>query len=217
MSDQPLKHALKAHYQSVELNEAQLNQLDRLQAQYKVDEAKPQPHKTPPYAIAATLLLALTAGVIFGTQFSSTQVLPDTSVAAQEAQHQFQRIAEEVTLNHRKLRPLEVTSSAFNEVRDYFTQLDFRPSRSELFNPQNSTLIGGRYCSIEGVMAAQIRYQNENGEMTTLYETAYEPSVFKNIPDVDAGLAPIIQYSDGYKVALWKEKGLIMASVSAPD
>ena len=85
-----------------------------------------------------------------------------------------------------------------------------------IFNPKNSTLIGGRYCSIEGVTAAQIRYQNEHGEITTLYETAYKPSVFKGIPNVDQGEQPIIQYIDGYKVSLWMEKGLIMAAVTAP-
>ncbi len=218
MTDKTLKEAIQDQYKAVQLTDDQLNQLDQLQAKHQVNkQVSGKKSSINYYGLAAAITVTLLLGLMFGSQFTTFNSDSQDTIAQGESSDLFRRVAEEVTLNHRKLRPLEVTTNSFDEIRGYFTQLDFRPSSSNIFNPKDSTLIGGRYCSIEGITAAQIRYQNSAGEMTTLYETAYKPSVFKGFPNVDQGKQPIIQYTDGYKVSLWMEKGLIMAAVTAPE
>ncbi|MFT4799487.1 MAG: hypothetical protein ACI9B8_002041 [Sulfitobacter sp.] len=67
-----------------------------------------------------------------------------------------QLIAAEVAKNHINMKPLEVQTGKLNELKDYFTELDFSPVQSSHFSA--GQLIGARYCSVQGVTAAQLRY-----------------------------------------------------------
>lgn len=127
-------------------------------------------------------------------------------------------IALEVIDNHLKLKPLDVAAGSMDEVRDFFTQLDFSPLAPDLlesrFGLAQSSMLGGRYCSIKGVSAAQLRYQRGGGDLSTLYEVAYDPEVFGFVPSVDRGEAPRELLLKGLKVNLWVEKGLLMVLVT---
>ena len=127
------------------------------------------------------------------------------------------KIADEVAMNHIKMKPMELKSDRLAPLRDYFTQLDFSVVNSDLLAKQNYTMLGGRYCSIQGVTAAQIRYRTDNGQKVTLYEVAYDPKLYGDIPKIEQGEAPLSIDVKGVSVSLWVEKGLLMAEASSLD
>jgi len=61
---------------------------------------------------------------------------------------------------------------------------------AQRFTLTETTLQGGRYCSIQGVTAAQLRYSLGEDEVSTLYEVGYDPGTFGPIPDLDQGQRP---------------------------
>lgn len=227
-----LKQALKAHYQQTKLDEEQLAGLKHLQRSYQPEETADSPPpaveekgKKRALSLAATLLAVLLIGFISGHLLSKYHYQKQLAVIEQQViddkpvyntNQLIRDIAEEITFNHRKLKPLEIQTQHFEELVKYFSMLDFRPYPSHHFKPEG-TLIGGRYCSIGTLSAVQIRYQNEANEVSTLYQTAYSPENFKGLPDIEQGEQPVIQYLNGYKVTLWIEMGIVMASVSSPD
>lgn len=125
-----------------------------------------------------------------------------------------QRIAKEVVKNHLKLKPLDVASNSLPAVRRYFTQLDFavvqakQPLLLAATKPE-PRLLGGRYCSIQGVTAAQLRYAHPHG-VTTLYQVAYDERVFGPM----ASRTNMVL--DGVHVSMWLEQGVLLVSVSTP-
>ena len=125
------------------------------------------------------------------------------------------KIADEVAMNHIKMKPMELKSDSLAPLRDYFTQLDFSVVSSDLLAKQNYTMLGGRYCSIQGVTAAQIRYRTDNGRKVTLYEVAYDPKLYGDIPKIAQGETPLSIDVKGVSVSLWVEKGLLMAEASS--
>lgn len=127
-----------------------------------------------------------------------------------------QSIAEEVVANHVRLRPLEVESNDFLETSAYFTQLDFNLRPSKVLANKDVEMLGGRYCSIKSQIAAQLRYRDNKGKALTLYQVGYDEGEFGQLPSVDSLETPHVFYVDGFKVMLWTETGLLMASVETP-
>ncbi|MFC3152688.1 hypothetical protein ACFOEK_16750 [Litoribrevibacter euphylliae] len=228
-----LKQALKAHYQQIKLDDEQRTGLDHLQRSYQpkqetADSPSPAPEEKGSrrsLSLAIGLFSVLLVGFVSGHLLSKYHYQKQLTEHDQQVTHNttvyntnqlIRDIAEEITFNHRKLKPLELKTNHFEELVSYFDMLDFRPYHSHLFKPQG-TLIGGRYCSIGTVSAVQIRYQTEQGDVTTLFQTTYNPEHFKGLPNIEAGDQPVTQYLNGYKVTLWIEMGIVMASVSSPD
>lgn len=124
-------------------------------------------------------------------------------------------IANEVAMNHIKMKPLEVKSQNLPALRSYFTELDFSVSGSKEFRLPQSRLLGGRYCSILGVSAAQIRYRGSDSDnKVTLYQVGYDKELYGELPNVEKGDVPKVMFVKGVKVRLWVEKGLLMAEAS---
>jgi hypothetical protein len=127
------------------------------------------------------------------------------------------RIAEEVAANHLHLKPLEIETGSISDIRDYFTQLDFRPVESEMMILDALELVGGRYCSVQGVTATQLRLRDaEESTSRTLYQVPYEPDRFGPLPQIEAGQYPLMLTARGLDVAVWVEKGILFALVSEP-
>jgi hypothetical protein len=227
-----LKQALRAHYQQTRLDQDQLAGLDHLQRSYQPEQASESnvpetkaAEKRRSYQLATALFATLLLGFFGGHLLSkyhyqqqieqvSLQTAPTSSVYTTDAL--IRDIAEEITFNHRKLKPLEIQTHNFDDLLGYFSMLDFRPYLSEYFKPEGQ-LIGGRYCSIGTVSAVQLRYQDAQGDITTLYQTSYDPDAFRGLPDVEQGDSAVTQYLNGYKVSLWIERGIVMATVASPD
>lgn len=121
-------------------------------------------------------------------------------------------IAMEAVKNHLHQKPLEVNAKQLSTLRDYFTRLDFSPIESEFLQGKDLSLMGGRYCSLQGVTAAQLRFKSVGVDgVNTLYQVGYDPEIFKSLPDFDSGEEPVTIYSRGVKVTLWVEKGVLFA------
>lgn len=120
-------------------------------------------------------------------------------------------IAEEVAANHLKLKPLEVENSELDTVLSYFTELDFQLVPSPRLGGAGETLLGGRYCSIQGNAAAQLRYQDADGTLSTWYEATLPPQSLAAVPDISAGERPSRFLVRGVDIQLWREHGLVFA------
>lgn len=81
-----------------------------------------------------------------------------------------QIIAEEIALNHRKDLAVEFTTSAYPELAGHMEKLDFVPADAG----DDYRLIGARYCSIQGRIAAQLKLSDDTGGVHALYQTRWD-------------------------------------------
>jgi hypothetical protein len=198
----PLKAAVKTRVQAVRLDSARLSALQELQNRYPRQEARKNYGRYGWYAMAG---IAATLLVIVTLLFTQPGVIPENDTLVAE-------IAAEVVKNHLKLKPLEVRTDSLEGIRDYFTRLDFQPVASAYLKDIGLELLGGRYCSLQNVTAAQLRFGKMGSDTVhTLYQVGYDPVIFKQLPDFDQGETPVSTYANGIKVTLWVEKGLLFA------
>ena len=80
------------------------------------------------------------------------------------------RVFAEVALNHRKNLAVEVEGTRLEEVQQGLDRLDFSIlSAAEVMGPDYA-LVGGRYCSIQGELAAQLKVvEQAQGRRWTVY------------------------------------------------
>ena len=202
----PLREAIEQNFAQESLSEPQLQQLLALQDAVLGDEQRqPQapPRRSSYRAIAACAVLLLAVTLLW-------QVRP-------YHQDHPDQIALEVVKNHLKLKPLDVTAQSMGDVRAFFTQLDFSPVNSELLSSQfqldEQSMLGGRYCSIGGITAAQLRYHQGGDSLSTLYQVPYEPAVYGELPSLENGDQPLELTLKGLRVSMWVEMGLLMVLV----
>ncbi len=199
----PFKHGIQDHFYQFELNHKQQKQLQQLQREF--DE---KPAKTPIFFLPGifALMLVVSISVFFNTSLISTS--PSLT----------QFIAQEAASNHLKQKPLEIKTSDISEIRNYFTELDFLPATPDFLTSGQQQLLGGRYCSIQGVTAAQLRLQADNQHpIQTLYEVEYDPVAFPNLPRLEANQSPVIEYAKGIKVKIWVEKDILFVLTAQDD
>lgn len=196
----PLKDAIRSHAQSEKLAPEQLSEL--MSMQHAVLDDTPKPAQRFPYVVAVAACLVLVVS-LFVWNTSNKQYAHD--------------IALEVVENHLKLKPMDIKTQSMTEIQSFFTQLDFSPAQSSLLEDRfalpEQLMIGGRYCSVKGVTAAQLRYRGADEALRTFYEVGYDKDKFGRMPDIDKGEAPKEIIVKGLKVTMWVEKGLLMALV----
>ena len=187
-----LKQSVQQYYEGQRLDQTQLDQLESIFLG-KSPKRKQKVLAQRRYGLVAGLLIAF--AVIAGLSGSPFRLTQD---------HHIREIASEVAKEHLRHKPLEVNSRDFSVVQNHFDKLDFLPSKSSHFGSEN-LLVGGRYCSILNVTALQIRYHT-----ATLYQVAYDPDHFGQIPNLDDEAAPLIRNINGVQVQIWVENGLLM-------
>ena len=97
-------------------------------------------------------------------------------------------------------------------------KLDFVPVSSKQVSQSGFELIGGRYCSLQGITAAQLRVRiPDSSDVQTLYQTEYRRDVFNHMPIMEEGEEPLEIFVKGIKVKIWVEKGLLFALTELPD
>ena len=169
----PIDTQIKEYYQKQTLPE------ENLQAM-QPPEDMPQSSQWPwllPLAAAAVALLAI---VIW-----KPSSLP-------------QAVAAEIAKNHTAQLAMEISSSDYQEVAAQLDQIDFSLTPPGGVFSRQFTLIGGRYCSIQTELAAQLRVQeNATGKMHTLYITP--------LTDDFSALKETTQAIKKVKVRLWTE------------
>ncbi|MFK5856678.1 MAG: hypothetical protein QM503_11140 [Bacteroidota bacterium] len=189
-----LKQSVRDHIESNSLTENQLKNLQLLSTQEK-------PRKYARNLIYPISIVA--AFIAFVLAFLLTPLMVEQGDVRE-------LVAIEVVTNHLKLKPLEIKTNSIHDIRNYFTKLDFLPMKSQLVSNEGLKLIGGRYCSLQGISAAQLRVRkSESSPIQTLYQTEYRKDIFKNIPDLEQGDVPVSIYVKGIKVKIWTEKGLL--------
>ena len=200
-----------------------LNAIELTDAQYLALSAQPAPtspaRSRPAAAGRWRQWSALAAGIalVVGVVLHMDWLTPvfETKVearSAQQVQWLAQAIAEEAVANHLKARPLELASHDMGEIQAFFTELDFKPINSQLWSSAGGNLLGGRYCSIQGIGAAQLRFQPAGGRDThSLYQTVWREDKFGGLPLLDHGEQPITAYARGMAVQIWVERGVVFA------
>lgn len=111
--------------------------------------------------------------------------------------------AKEVAFNHEKELSSDIESSNLVELDQQMTKLDFDMILPEQIS-SSYTLKGGRYCSINFNIAAQLKIEDSSGSISTLY-------LFKKTEDFSIDRKIILQDTE---VILWDNDYLVFALAS---
>jgi len=195
-----LKQSIVDKFDSVKLDSEQLATLEDQLATHQSNRLESHSRRNwlTLASIAAVLVLAVI--IPFGNDaYRDRQT--DTLVSA---------IALEVANNHLKLKPLEVESSDLTKVLNYFDKLDFDlvETGSITGNP-GDRLLGGRYCTIQGIDAAQLRVKSRDGKLSTWYEGILPAEKLELIPNINRGEVPAVRAVKGLQVRVWQEQGVV--------
>jgi len=202
-----LKQAVREHFEQRSLATDQLEQLETL-----ITMNTP---RLPQHRRRASLLVGWSAAAAIAAFLAVIALFPPDQL---EGIPMTERIALEVASNHIKLKPLDVETGTMEGIRRYFTDLEFVPVESSLLANADLELIGGRYCSVQSVPAAQLRITAPGSDgLQTLYQAEYRKDVFGKLPVLKDGDHPINISVKGISVRIWVEKGLLFALTEDSD
>ncbi|MEM6855701.1 MAG: hypothetical protein AAF593_14935 [Planctomycetota bacterium] len=143
---------------------------------------------TQRWSAAAALLLVFVLGGVW---------------AAWPGGHDLTRVvAQEIALNHNKTLKPDYQAVVFSDLSKMSDKLGFTPIEPASLAGRGLILEGGRYCSVQGCMAAQLRVVDADGGAYTLYQVRPDERLAK--------LDPATATVDGVDVELWSEAGLVM-------
>jgi hypothetical protein len=193
----PLRNALKDLLQKHDLTDQEAMQL---QQTIQATEGSTQRYGVNTYFFSGIGLAAfcLTFILMIGTVFKT-----QNHEAIQK------RIAHEVLTNHLKIKALDIETDSMIELQNYFSRLEFSPFFSMQQNLADFRLLGGRYCTLQGVVASQLRFLSNKGEMVTYYQALYDETHFGILPDINRGEMPQVIYEQGFAMTIWKEKNVV--------
>ncbi|MEM6261998.1 MAG: hypothetical protein AAGI38_05785 [Bacteroidota bacterium] len=114
----------------------------------------------------------------------------------------WQQFAEEIAWNHEKGLETEFETQSYGVLQKDMQRLDFSLIRPKKMR-KDLQLAGGRYCSVDKCIAAQLRLHDPTGNPYTLYQ-------FKH-PKTEA-LSGLVTFHlpTGTDVTLWREGEVIM-------
>lgn len=153
-------------------------------------------------AMAASVLLAV--GIWFGYNAQTPHDADSHSGLSM-------RIAEEVLTNHIHIRAMDMETSSMEQIRRGLDRLDFSPVSSEIITDGGLRLLGARYCTLQGRIATQLMFQNDNGDIVTFYQAAYDAERFGPLPDIDRQQRPLTLIKNGVSITIWVEQGVVVA------
>lgn len=192
-----LKQSVQNYLGSKKLNKSQVDELEQL---IKRHDSRPEKLHVIGFNVAAAVLVSVIIASlvwIFNGQYKVDMA---------------EMIAEEVAYNHLKMTPIEVSGSSLDDMRTYFSKLDFSLSHSQYVADKGLQLIGGRYCSIQGDAAAQLRMKDtQTGDIQIIYQAPYDKESFKDLPKLYEGQVPTRKFFNGIAVDIWVEQGVLFA------
>lgn len=202
---QRLDHALKHKFDQIKLDEAQFAALE---AKLNAAPQHLQTSQPPWYKRLKLEMIAATLAIGLGMLFTAY------SYQNYQATQLAQAITSEATKNHLNLKPLEIESTEVAKVLSYFNRLNFKPLKSSrTWKDKGHKLLGGRYCSILGVDAAQLRYVSQEGSVISLYQGTLSPDKLKHLPDVTNDTPPWVRITKGMQTKIWQEQGIVFVEV----
>jgi anti-sigma factor RsiW len=174
---------INEYYRSQTLSD---ERIDAILAQTTQPQSKPRRRWLQLAAAAVVLLVSLTALHLYLSARSMTE-----------------RVLTEIAMNHRQRLAMEVVTSDYAAVQNALNRLDF-PLRPPASIGAGYELLGGRYCSIQGELAAQLKVRDQaTGELRTLFATPLTSGL--------AGIAPLQTRHDRTEIRLWREQGIFYA------
>jgi len=191
-----IDRSVKAYYEHAQLSEEQLQKLTDMQDEMPtVQKEVPSDQQQIPSnqwlrrsALAvATIMAAVMLFIVSGQN--------DVGIV--------ERVAEEVAMNHNKALAVEYKTDSYEVLSRSMDKLDFTLRAPTAGFNEGLALIGGRYCSIQGELAAQIKMVDETGRVYTLYQTRSN-EVLQTIEKDRLSLEQV-------NIQLWEEKGLLFA------
>lgn len=147
-----LKKSIQEYYQSHRLSGEQLDQLR---------EASGKGFVLRRYPVAVPALCGFLLALVGSFLFFSKEKAP-----------LMDRITVEVVYNHNKNMPSEVLTSSYQELNEALDRLGFQVRESQRLK-ERYALVGGRYCSIQGKIAAQLKLRPRVGKDAQVY-TLYQ-------------------------------------------
>ncbi len=140
-------------------------------------------------SIAASLLLAAV-------------ILLQWIVAIPTQQQLVASIAQEIAINHQKQFNIDFAETSYASLSTLMTKLDFKLVDPARLKTRGFQILGGRYCSLHGQIAAQVRLKNSAGAIFTLYQT--------NSHDIFNTLTEHAQHANGIEIKMWNEGGVFL-------
>lgn len=193
MSDRSLRDDLRDYYLAKEPSPATLERLLAMEAATKQRRSRVRPLWRFILAAAALVVLASSLWIVLGQWHTG-------SIA--------RSIADEVALNHRKNLTADFEISSYGLLTQAMDKLDFSLVEPARAGEERLRLVGARYCSIRGQLAAQLRLETLAGEPVTLYQTAMTRDLER------LGSAQL--QSKGLNIDLWHEGGVFMGWARSP-
>lgn len=209
MKNKHLNHHIKDYYQEQELSPEKLDRLAELanssehnnKISSRATDTGSKHYFQNRIAIAASILVLL---------LLTLQWLPvDFSGKKTGMESLAMLVSEEIALNHNKQLSIEYSASDFKELRAQMDKLDFAPIASARLEGAGLKFMGARYCSIQGQLAAQIKFVDKEGHTQTLYQTQLTNKL-KELDEQE-------YYVDGVKIKQWQEKGLFFGLATSED
>lgn len=196
----PLRTQLREYLTENRLDDQQVAALRRLE---RTDFAERRKRWGRPWP-AGRLVAAMIVVLLVAVSLVAYVVLrsPDNRIP--------ERVAEEVTTNHVNLHPLDLETSSIREIRDAFDRLAFVPVSDLPSERDGYRLRGGRYCTLQGVLAIQLVYDAPHGEIVTYYQAAYDKEKFGRLPAVDRHDEPLVLSENGVEIHLWVEENVVV-------
>jgi hypothetical protein len=112
-------------------------------------------------------------------------------------------IAAEIAYNHAKQLEPEFRTNSYEKLAAQMPRLDFRVIKPDKLDDEMQ-LVGGRYCSVDKQIAAQLRVLDRTGAPCTLYEFHLPERWLVTFP------ADKEVETNGLTVRLWQEKGVML-------
>ncbi len=187
-----LEESTDQYFKSFSLTAKQISELDSLEESNRL--GKPLFRNKTKWIWSFS---ALVAGlfIVFVTLPEKEEINPDV-------------IANEIAYNHNKTLSMEFKGNSINEIKPHFTKLDFNLVPSNRNRVSNFRLIGGRYISINKRLAAQLQLKKkDNKGIVTWYQLPLPKS--HKLLAKDPFNKELEVYSNGVKVIIWKEKGVL--------
>jgi hypothetical protein len=196
MSEQGLTDkAVKDYYQKKSLS---AEKLQRLMDVAQLAEKKPVAevvHWKSRWLMQRNILLAasLLLSVLVSFQWMNVAPTQQQLVAS---------IAKEIAINHQKQFASDFSASSYAGLNRVMTKLDFKLIDSEKLRSKGFEIMGGRYCSLSGHIAAQVRLKNSAGEIFTLYQTSSHETF--------EALTEHVARAKGVDIEMWNEGGVFL-------
>lgn len=190
----PLRESLK---ELLEQDGLSASQIERLQQRSKQARKTSRLFGLPGISLAAAAVLCVLSFNIYWLSYQHDGVQA--------------RIVNEILTNHLNDKPLDLTTDSIEDINRFFVRLDFSPFLSTRINTAGLKPLGGRYCTLQGVIALQLRLVTADGRTVTYYQSRFDKRYFGELPDIEKGAEPGVVYERGVKLSIWRERGVVNA------